>query len=235
MSKPVALVTGAARGIGAAIATRLLKDGFRVIAADLPGAARPSAERGRVDLPLDVAERSAVRALAATLGERFGRLDCLVNNAGIFARTPLCDGPTPTAKVILAVNAYGPKALIEACLTLLQQGAAPSIVNIASVRGVTASERAAAYSLSKAMVIDLTLAIAAAHPFLRCNVVAPGDIATGMTPPEPAIYDKLMARIPLGRFGRPEEVASVVSFLASARACAINGAVLPVDGGFLCS
>lgn len=108
------------------------------------------------------------------------------------------------------------------------------MVNVASVRGLTAAANAGAYSLSKAAVIDLTRRQAGLlAPSIRVNAVAPGDIDTGMSPTEPQIVAGLLARIPLGRVGKPSEVAGAVAFLASARARAITGAVLPVDGGFL--
>ena len=160
----------------------------------------------------------------------------LVNNAGVFRRTPLSGQDEDEEVRILAVNADAPAALTALFAPLLRAGTDPAVVNIASVRGLTASADACAYSVSKAAVIDLTRRQARLlGPGIRVNAVAPGDIDTGMSPTDPSIVAGLMARIPLGRFGRPKEVAAAVAFLASARAQAVNGAVLPVDGGFLAS
>ena len=230
-----ALVTGAARGIGAAIVARLLADGHTVIAADLPTVGRPEPQANRIDLELDVA-CAALRAAALGFVERHGKLDVLVNNAGVFRRTPLSGQDEDEEVRILAVNADAPAALTALFAPLLRAGTDPAVVNIASVRGLTASADACAYSVSKAAVIDLTRHEARLlGPGIRVNAVAPGDIDTGMSPTDPSIVAGLMARIPLGRFGRPKEVAAAVAFLASARARAVNGAVLPVDGGFLAS
>jgi NAD(P)-dependent dehydrogenase (short-subunit alcohol dehydrogenase family) len=230
----IVLVTGAARGIGAAITSRLLREGRLVLAADLADRPRSPGEKCRIDVALDVTNAPSIAALREEVQRRWGRLDGLVNNAGIFARTPITTGPVDTEQLILAVNSEGPAAMIEAFAPLLERQPDAAIVNVASVRGLTAAENAAAYSVSKARVIDLTRAAALRFAGrIRCNAVAPGDIATGMTPPEPEIIAKLLHRIPLGRFGHPEEVASVVHFLLSPRMRAVNGAVLPVDGGFL--
>jgi len=237
MSARIALVTGAARGIGAAIVRRFLADGFIVVAADRAGTGREPPVRERQDHDCDVTDAKVPILLAEEVRARFGRLDCLVNNAGVFARTPLTvEGHADAEARIMAVNAQAPMAMIADFETLLEQGSAPAIVNIASVRGLTASENAAAYSISKALVIDLTRRAAQRlSGRIRVNAIAPGDIDTGMSPTEPAILQKLMARIPLGRFGKPDEVAHAVAFQASDRARSINGAVLPVDGGFLCT
>ncbi|MFN8830891.1 MAG: SDR family NAD(P)-dependent oxidoreductase [Labrys sp. (in: a-proteobacteria)] len=235
MNVRVALVTGAARGIGAAIAARLLYDGCTVVAADLGGSRRLPLQSHRHDRDIDITSAKARATLVTWIDEQFGRLDILVNNAGIFARTPLAIGTDqPQEAQILAVNADAPAALIAEMEPLMLRSDAPAIVNVASVRGLTASENAAAYSISKALVIDMTRHAAARFGGrIRVNAVAPGDIDTGMSPTEPEILRRLMARIPLGRLGRPEEVANVVAFLASQQSAAINGSLLPVDGGFI--
>lgn len=231
-----ALVTGGASGIGAAIATRLIADGFFVISADLAPPHGQSGSKHRLNISVDLTLEAARRNLLEVV-QSHGRLDVLVNNAGIFARTPIRSSTDDqTAKKLLAVNAFVPRTLIEMLSAILRRSGTGSVINIASVRAFTSSHQAAAYSVSKAMLVDDTQLYARTlGPRVRVNAVAPGDIQTAMTPREPDILRDLVARVALKRLGMPAEVAAVVSFLASPAATSINGQVINVDGGFLCT
>ncbi len=225
-----ALITGAAGGIGAAIAQALADAGCRVIAADLPGA--PHVKDQRLETAeVDVSDMSSVNALVAGLD----RLDILVNVAGTIQRGAEYE-PEVFARV-LDVNLVGTMRLCTACQPLLaRQGG--SIVNIASMLSFFGGGLVPAYSASKGGVAQLTksLAIGWADDGIRVNAVAPGWIATPLTQPlqdNPERSAPILARTPLGRWGRPEDVTGAVIFLCSPAAAFITGVILPVDGGYL--
>ena len=225
-----ALITGAASGIGAAIAQALADAGCRVTAADLPGAPHPKDQRLET-AEVDVTDALSVHALAAGLD----RLDILVNAAGIIRRGAEYE-PDVFARV-LDVNLLGTMRLCTACRPLLaRQGG--SIVNIASMLSFFGGGLVPGYSASKGGVAQLTksLAIGWAGEGIRVNAVAPGWIATPLTQAlqdDPERSAPILARTPLGRWGRPEDVTGAVIFLCSPAAAFITGVILPVDGGYL--
>ncbi|MDQ4061848.1 MAG: SDR family oxidoreductase [Pseudomonadota bacterium] len=225
-----ALIAGGASGIGAAIAQALAEAGCRVIAADLPGAPAPKDRRIEA-AEVDVTDEGSVRALAAGLD----RLDILVNAAGIIRRGAEYE-PDVFARV-LDVNLLGTMRLCTACRPLLaKQGG--SIVNIASMLSFFGGGLVPGYSASKGGVAQLTksLAIGWAKDGIRVNAVAPGWIATPLTQAlqdDPDRSAPILARTPLGRWGRPEDVTGAVIFLCSPAAAFITGVILPVDGGYL--
>ena len=225
-----ALIAGGASGIGAAIAQALAEAGCRVIAADLPGAPAPKDRRIEA-AEVDVTDEGSVRALAAGLD----RLDILVNAAGIIRRGAEYE-PDVFARV-LDVNLLGTMRLCTACRPLLaKQGG--SIVNIASMLSFFGGGLVPGYSASKGGVAQLTksLAIGWAGEGIRVNAVAPGWIATPLTQAlqdDPDRSAPILARTPLGRWGRPEDVTGAVIFLCSPAAAFITGVILPVDGGYL--
>lgn len=234
---PVALVTGAARGIGAACARALAAEGFRV--AVHYGTSAAAAETLAAALPdafavgADLTDPAAVDALVATLGERAGRIDVLVNNAGVVR-----NAPTPVMKLedydAVAALARGTWHLTKLVLRkfMLRQKAG-RIIQISSVVGHVGNRGQSPYTMAKAGLDALTksLAVELAGRNILVNSVAPGFIDTEMTADLPeAARAAILARVPLGRMGRPEEVAEVVAFLAT-RGSYVHGSVVHVNGG----
>ncbi|WP_428248445.1 SDR family NAD(P)-dependent oxidoreductase [Ferrovibrio sp.] len=231
-SGQVALVSGGSSGIGRAIAEALRDAGAKVIATHLPGEA-PDAD-GIKFVPLDAADQAGVEALIHHIGTDPGRLDILVNCAGMIRRQAEFD--MPTFLRVLDVNLAGTMRLCTAAKPLLaRQGG--SIVNTASMLSFFGGGLVPAYSASKGGVMQLTksLAIAWAGENIRVNAVAPGWIATPLTQ---ALQDDqgrsqaILDRTPMKRWGSPEDVARAVLFLASDAAGFITGSILPVDGGY---
>lgn len=243
--RPVALVTGAAQGIGRAIATALLDDGYRVAAADLapPGQRDPLMVGGRepaLAVRCDVAVRSEVDAAVAATVDRWGRLDVLVNNAGTMWIADAAELSADAWDRVLDVNARGVLACSQAAYPHLRvRGGA--IVNVVSISQLRGQPGLAAYAASKGAVESLTrtLAVEWAGDGIRVNGVAPGHVMTPMveqaldegTLPE-AEYAGWRRRIPFGeRLADPAEIASVVVFLAGPGAGYVTGQQVVVDGG----
>jgi NAD(P)-dependent dehydrogenase (short-subunit alcohol dehydrogenase family) len=240
-SQKVALVTGAARGIGLATAKRFLAESWKVALLDIEGELLHGAVTGLADpdntlaLNCDVSDAAAVATAMGALNERFGRLDALVNNAGIAVFAPLLDTSDQDWSRILAVNLTGPFICTKAAAPLLrEQGGA--IVNITSISAVRASTLRSAYGTSKAGLAHLTkqLAVELASLGIRVNAVAPGPVETAMAKQvhTPEIRADYHDAIPLNRYGLEEELAEAIFFLCSERSSYITGQILAVDGGF---
>ena len=243
----VVLVTGAASGNGHAIASRFLADGAQVVAVDvgddaLERAAEGWSEHGDriVCVTADVSDAADIEAAVATSVERFGRLDVLVNNAGISGNeqaTTVHETPIEEFDRVMAINVRGVFLGCRAALPgMLEQGAG-IIVNIASVAGLVAFPGRAAYSTSKSAIIGLTRSIAADYAArgIRCNAVCPGMIDTPMTRwrlEQPALRAQLLERIPQREIGEASDVAGAVAFLAGLDARYFNGATVVLDGGY---
>jgi NAD(P)-dependent dehydrogenase (short-subunit alcohol dehydrogenase family) len=239
---PVALVTGAARGIGLAVARRFLAQGWRCALLDIDSATLAATERSLADpdrvlaIVADVSDEAKVNAAVSRIGDRFGRLDALVNNAGIAIFKPLLETRSDEWDRVMAVNLRGPFLCAQAAAPLMLRGGGGSIVNIASISGLRASTLRVAYGTSKAAVIQLTRQQAAelGELGIRANAVAPGPVDTAMakavhTPEIRAAYHD---SIPLNRYGTEDEIASTVWFLCSPEASYVNGQVIAADGGF---
>ena len=241
----VALVTGAAMGIGMAIAARLAADGFAVLVSDVDEnrAAGTAAEiRGKGlhadPLELDVSRTDSVAAAFAAVGERYGRCDVVVNNAGIAETFPFLDFPLESFVATMTVNVTGALLCAQHAARLMVPRRWGRIVNIASVAGMRSVGRGrTAYGTSKAAVIGMTRQIASelAEHDITANAVAPGPVDTPLTRAlhSAEFREAYTAAIPSKRYGTPGEIASIVSFLASDGAGYVNGVTIPVDGGFM--
>src|ERR1700754_4781279 len=237
----VALVTGAARGIGLATARRFLADGWRVALLATEGELLAQAAAGLAQpndtlaLTCDVSDAAAVTAAIAEVATRFGRLDALINNAGVATFAPLLETSDADWNRILAVNLTGPFLCTKAAAPLMREHGG-AIVNITSISAVRASTLRSAYGTSKAGLAPLTkqLAVELASINIRVNAVAPGPVDTAMAK---QVHTKEIRAdyhdaIPLNRYGLEDELANAIYFLCSDSASYITGQILAVDGGF---
>jgi NAD(P)-dependent dehydrogenase (short-subunit alcohol dehydrogenase family) len=237
----VALVTGAARGIGLATAKRFLDEGWRVALLDIEHRQLADAVTAleqpdnAMALCCDVSDASAVNAAIEALAQRFGRLDALINNAGVATFAPLLDTTDDDWNRILAVNLTGPFLCTKAAVPLMRENGG-AIVNITSISAVRASTLRSAYGTSKAGLAHLTkqLAVELASAGIRVNAVAPGPVETAMakTVHTPEIRADYHDAIPLNRYGLEAELAEAIFFLSCDRSSYITGQILAVDGGF---
>ena len=238
----VALVTGAARGIGLAVATRFMADGWHVALLDIEGELLDRAVAALADpdrtlaLHCDVSDAAAVASAMQAVSRRFGRLDALVNNAGVAVFAPLLETSDQDWNRVLSVNLTGPFLCTKAAAPLMREHGGGAIVNITSISAVRASTLRAAYGTSKAGLAHLTkqLAVELASLGIRVNAVAPGPVETAMAKAvhTPEIRADYHDAIPLNRYGLEEELAEAVFFLCSERSSYITGQILAVDGGF---
>ena len=240
----VAIVTGAAQGIGAACAQRLSQDGAAVALWDVDTAcgealAASLVQQGRraAFMRCDVAKSAeVVAALAATL-QAFGKVDALVNNAGIFKAADFLDITEADWDAVLAVNLKGSFLVAQAVAREMVKTGGGAIVNMSSVNGVLAIPNIASYNVSKGGINQLTraMALALADKGIRVNAVAPGTIATELAARAVLGSDEAKARIlgrtPLRRLGEPAEIADVVAFLLSSASSYMTGEIVYVDGG----
>lgn len=245
MERRVAVVTGASRGIGFAVARALGKEGARVVlvAKDL-GRLEAAADRlsgegiEPVVRTVDLADRSAVQTAASAIADEFPVIQTLVNNAGISHLTPASEISNELWDRVIDVNLRAAFAFSRDLFTALRASGRGAIVNISSVMGLGTTAGLAAYSASKAGLEHLTrsLAVEFGPEGVRVNAVSPGFIRTDMFDRShpPARQEALGRAHPLRRVGTAEEVANVVAFLCGERASFVNGAVLPVDGGLTC-
>lgn len=218
-----ALVTGAGRGIGQAIATRLAEDGLEVVRLDVAG------ENAVV---CDIGDAAAVDRVAAEVGP----IDVLVNNAGVWRYGDLANTATEELERVVRVNLLGTMNCTRGFGRAMIARGSGAIVNVVSISAIAPSPSVGAYSASKAGVVALTqqTALDWGPHGIRCNAVGPGMIRTESTASaylDPAIEQGRANAVPLGRLGTPREVANVVAFLASDQAAYVNGQVIYVDGG----
>lgn len=241
-TQKIALVTGAARGIGLATAKRFLEDGYKVALLDINAETLAAAHKAinkaddTIAIECDVSQPDAVARAFETLIKRFGRLDALVNNAGIAIFKPILEVTYEDWSRVLAVNLTGPFLCTQAAVPLMRDGGGGAIVNITSISGLRASTLRTAYGTSKAGLAHLTKQQAAelAQLGIRVNAVAPGPVDTAMAKAvhTPEIRADYHDHMPLNRYGLETGLAEVIFFLCSDRSSYVTGQVLCVDGGF---
>ena len=242
MRDKVALVTGAGSGIGRATAVTFAAEGASVVCVDLDGAAaKETAEiigktgGQAMALAADVTDERACAGMVEEALSRFRRLTTLVNSAGVRPEGRDATPPPAEWQRVLNVNLTGTYLASRACLPALS-AAGGAITNLASIFGLVGGSLSPAYAASKGGVANLTRQMALqCAPSVRVNCVCPGVIETPMTAPlmtDATWRDVLMAKHPLKRFGRPEEVAAAILYLSSDDAAFVTGVALPVDGGY---
>lgn len=238
---PVAVITGAARGIGLTTTRHFLDAGYRAALIDID-APTLTAAHAQLDphrtlaCECDVSDPDAVATAMARIDGHFGRIDALVNNAGIAVFKPILETTYDEWARVLAVNLSGPFLCTQAAAPVMMRGGGGAIVNITSISGVRASILRVAYGTSKAALAHLTKQQAAelGTQGIRVNAVAPGPVDTAMAKQVHTADIRADYRdaIPLNRYGTEEEIASAVVFLCGPQASYINGQTLAVDGGF---
>ena len=235
----VAIVTGGLSGIGAAIAQRFAAEGARVVAADLATDATSLAEDGIAPFRTDVSDPASVEHLVAAVVAKHGKLDCLVNSAGIGADVPFLDTTLAQFDRIIGINLRGTFIVGQCAARAMRDCGGGAILNIASVSGMVGNVGRSAYGASKGGVVLLSkvMAVDLAPYGIRVNVLAPGPVATPLTDEihTPAVREQWHERTILRRYGRPDEMAGAAVFLCSEDASYVTGHVLAADGGFVSS
>ena len=241
----IAIVTGSRRGIGRGIAERLAYAGANVVISDIDQkecekTAKEIAQMHKVEtlaVKCDISKKAEVENLVKKTVERFGRLDIMVNNAGVYFRDNVADAKEEDVNKIIDVNLKGTFFGIQAASQEMKKKKYGKIVNIASVAGIVGFDGIAAYCASKGGIVNLTRAAAldlAGHG-INVNCVAPGLIETPMTEflkKDKSMLDERLAQIPKKRIGEPSDIANAVHFLVSDEADYVLGQILAVDGGW---
>jgi 2-deoxy-D-gluconate 3-dehydrogenase len=245
LSGRVAVVTGGNGGIGLGMARGLAGAGAAVVVAarNREKSERAAAELGRlgaasVFIPVDVADPVSCRAMVAETIGRFGRLDILINNAGMSIRKPPEEYAVEEWRAVLDTNLTGAFVCAQAVHPEMRRNGGGKIINIGSMMAIFGAAYAAAYAASKGAIVQLTksLATAWAKDNIQVNAVLPGWIDTDLTiaarEQVPGLHERILRRTPAGRWGMPQDMAGIAVFLAGAASDFVTGAAIPVDGGF---
>jgi NAD(P)-dependent dehydrogenase (short-subunit alcohol dehydrogenase family) len=256
LQNKVALITGASQGIGYEIARAFSNEGAKLcLIARNEQALRALTvelnlnEADVLVLAMDVRDESACTQAARTCFEHFGQLDILVNNAGVYLSKPFMEHSTHDFKSLMEVNVYGAIQMVQACFDFLSKSASPRVINMASTAGKWGSKNQSAYNASKHAMVGLTrcLALEFASNAITVNAICPGFVQTSMLEDlkssasqsaqitQDEFYRSALARIPLGRVMRADEIARTAVFLASEDASGITGQCIHVDGGMVFS
>lgn len=233
----IAIITGGLSGIGQATAKRFADDGATVIAADLTATTTTLGSDSIAPFRTDVADPASVDALVQAILARHGRIDCMVNSAGIAKDIPFLDTPLEVFDRIIAVNLRGTFIIGKAVARAMAAQGGGAIVNIASVSGMTGNVGRSAYGASKGGVVNLSRVMAVdLAPFnIRVNVLSPGPVNTPLVAEvhTESARTQWTDRVPMRRYGTPAEMAAVAAFLCSDDASYVTGHVLAADGGFM--
>ena len=241
LSGKIALVTGGARGLGRAAALAMAREGASIVVADLlADIAEESAEEIRetgveaLAIFADISNPDSVDEAFARTQERFGRLDTLINNAGVAPNRLVMDQSLMEWEEVLRTNLTGTFLCSKAAVPMMEHLGGGTIVNIASISGQRGATGRGAYGVSKAGIIQLTkiMAVEFAEKKIRVNAVAPGPVQTAITNHSPGTVKGYISRIPMGQYASPESVGSAALFLACDDSAHTTGHILNVDGGF---
>jgi NAD(P)-dependent dehydrogenase (short-subunit alcohol dehydrogenase family) len=239
LQNKVTIITGGAQGIGEACAHRFAGEGARVVLADVDDARGQAlaSTLGALYVHCDVGDSAQVNALVAKTMAVHGRIDVLVNNAGIFKAAAFLDVTEADFDAVIRVNLKGAFLVAQAVAREMVKTGGGSVVNMSSVNAVLAIPSIASYNMSKGGINQLTraMALALADNGIRVNAVAPGTIATELAAKAVLTSDeakaRVMSRTPMRRLGTPDEIADVVAYLASDAASYLTGEIITADGG----
>ncbi len=235
----VTVITGGAQGIGEACARRFAREGAHVVLADVDDARGQALANalGALYVHCDVGDSAQVNALVQRAVAQHGRIDVLVNNAGIFKAAPFLDVTEDDFDAVIRVNLKGAFLVAQAISRVMAKAGSGSVINMSSVNAVMAIPSIASYNMSKGGINQLTrvMALSLADHGIRVNAVAPGTIATELAAKAVLTSDEAKARIlsrtPMRRLGTPEEIADVVAYLASDASSYLTGEIITADGG----